>query len=166
LYDIPLLRRSPNRTLKLALGGWQLSGIGLMQSGLPLFVGLSGPQGSNGLNLGSASNRPDQIGAISYPRTVAQWFNPTAFAAPTVGSWGNLEKGAVRGPGRHNWNLALFKNLVFHERASFELRIETFNTFNHVQFKDVSSIYSDSNFGQVTSAWDPRVFQFGAKLKF
>jgi hypothetical protein len=137
-----------------------------MQSCLPLSIGLGGPQGSNGLNVTGASNRPDRIGAISYPRTVAQWFNPAAFAAPAVGGWGNLEKGAVRGPGRHNWNLALFKNFAFHEQASFELRIETFNTFNHVQFKGVSSIYSDSNFGQVTSAWDPRVFQFGAKLKF
>jgi hypothetical protein len=138
-----------------------------MQSGLPLQITLGGPQASNGLTSGKAVNRPDRIAAIMYPKSVAQWFDPSAFASPAVGAWGNLERGAVRGPGRFNWNLALFKNLPITERwGSIELRVETFNTFNHVQFRSVSSSYSDKSFGQVTSAWDPRVFQFGVKLKF
>ena len=87
---------------------------------------------------------------------------------PTTGAWGNLPKGSIRGPGRDNWNLSMFKNFVFNEArgSMLELRFESFNTFNHTQFKDVSSTFSNSNFGQVTSTWDPRVFQLGAKIYF
>jgi hypothetical protein len=46
------------------------------------------------------------------------------------------------------------------------LRVESFNTWNHTEFKDVSTGFGSSNFGQVTSTWDPRVFQLGAKLVF
>ena len=170
VYDLPFFRGASSRAVKTALGGWQLSGIGLMQSGLPLNITLGGSQGSNGIP--NSTNRPDLVGTISYPQTVQQWFNPAAFGKPAVGAWGSLGKGAVRGPGRHNWNISLFKNFVFNEArgSGLELRIETFNTFNHVQLGNqgggISTSYSASNFGQVTGAWDPRVFQFGMKLHF
>jgi len=46
------------------------------------------------------------------------------------------------------------------------LRLETFNTWNHKQFKDVDSAFKDSRFGQVTSAFDPRILQLGGKIYF
>ncbi len=173
VYDIPIFRNSPSHAVRSTLGGWQLSGIGLMQSGLPLNITLSGSQGSNGVP--NSTNRPNLSGSIDYPQSVQQWFNPGAFSAPAVGAWGNLKKGEVRGPGRDNWNLSLFKNFWFNESrgSGIELRIETFNTFNHVQFRNVSTGASfnsagriDNNFGQITGVWDPRVFQFGLKLHF
>jgi hypothetical protein len=137
-----------------------------MQSGLPLNITLGGSQSSNGL--ANATNRPDVNGNVNYPQAVLQFFNTSAFSAPAPGAWGNLTKGMVRGPGRDNWNISLFKDFLLSEsrNSRFELRIETFNTFNHTQFKDVSSSFSSSNFGQVTSTWDPRVFQLGGKLIF
>ncbi len=48
----------------------------------------------------------------------------------------------------------------------FELRAESFNVWNHTEFDQVSNGLGSSNFGQVTSAFDPRVFQFGAKIYF
>jgi hypothetical protein len=72
-------------------------------------------------------------------------------------------------PGRLNFNLALFKMipLTSHEGGpAFELRLETFNTFNHTQFQNIDGNSADGNFGQVTSAWDPRVLQIGAKFHF
>jgi hypothetical protein len=145
-----------------------------MESGLPLAVTLNGPQGSNGL--ANATNRPNINGNVSYPGTVGQFFTTSAFSNPSVGAWGKLTKGAVRGPGRNNWNLSVFKNFLLSESrgSRFELRVETFNTWNHTEFNNVAtgaSFASDgktitNNFGQVTSTWDPRVFQLGAKLIF
>jgi hypothetical protein len=166
VYELPFFQSSQSRLMKSTLGGWELSGIVTMQSGLPLGINLGGTQGSNGVANGT--NRPDLTGSISYPQTVAQWFNTAAFSVPTLGAWGNLKSGALRGPGRDNWNLSMFKSFLLSEtrNSRFELRVETFNTWNHTQFKDVSTSLSSSNFGQVTGVWDPRVFQLGAKLIF
>ncbi len=73
----------------------------------------------------------------------------------------------MRGPSRDNWNLSLFKSFAFNESGSrLELRAESFNAWNHTEFNQVSNALGSSNFGQVTSAYDPRVFQFGTKLYF
>jgi TonB dependent receptor len=166
VYQLPIFKNANNRLLKSTLGGWELSGIVTAETGLPLFITLGGSQGSNGLP--NATNRPDVIGNVTYPQTVDQWFTKTVFSVPALGAWGDLGKNAVRGPGRDNWNLALFKSFVFSEArgSRFELRLETFNTFNHTQFHDVSQSFSSSNFGAVTSTWDPRVLQLAAKLYF
>jgi hypothetical protein len=137
-----------------------------METGVPLNINLGGSQGSNGL--ANATNRPDLVGSISYPQTVNEWFNPASFAVPASGQWGTLKKGAVRGPGRDNWNLSLLKSFVFSEErgSKLEFRVESLNAWNHTQFNAVSSTFSNSDFGKVTSTWDPRVFQMGLKLLF
>ena len=52
------------------------------------------------------------------------------------------------------------------ERAHFELRFESFNTFNHTQYKSVNTSFGNSQFGQVTSAQDPRNLELGGKFVF
>ena len=47
-----------------------------------------------------------------------------------------------------------------------EFRGETYNTFNHTQFNGVDTTFTDANFGKVTSTWDPRIIQLGAKFVF
>ena len=166
IYDIPFLRNSSNRLLKSTIGGWEISGIVTMTSGLPINPQLTGGQSGNGLN--NATNRPDQIGSVSYPHKVGEWFNTAAFVAPAIGAWGNAGHNSLRGPGRHNWNLSLFKSFVLNETrgSRFELRAESFNTWNHTEFDQVSNALGSKNFGQVTTAFDPRVFQLGAKLYY
>src|SRR6266404_5083770 len=185
IYDIPLFRGNQSRLLKSTLGGWEVSGIVTMESGIPINIGLTGGQGGNGLP--NATNRPNLVGRLSYPQTVLtcatckqaiQYIDPAAFALPTLGSFGNLGHNAVRGPGRDNWNLSLFKSFVFSETrgSRLEFRVETFNTWNHTQFnqvaKDVSfdkktfARITATNFGQFTSAFDPRIMQLGLKLYF
>ena len=46
------------------------------------------------------------------------------------------------------------------------MRFESFNTFNHTEFQNIDAGWNDANFGQVTSAYDPRVLQLGAKIQF
>jgi carboxypeptidase family protein len=166
IYDIPFLRNSSNRLLKSTVGGWEISGIITVTSGVPINPQLTGGQSGNGLP--NATNRPDQTSSVSYPHTVGQWFNKAAFVDPALGAWGNAEHNSLRGPSRDNWNLSLFKSFVLSEArgSRFEFRAESFNTWNHTEFDQVSNALGSSNFGQVTSAFDPRVFQFGAKLYF
>ncbi|HKR26512.1 MAG TPA: hypothetical protein VJS11_03620, partial [Acidobacteriaceae bacterium] len=82
---------------------------------------------------------------------------------------GNARKDAVVGPGLFNWNLSLFKDFLFtpnSEGPRLELRVESFNTFNHTEFNGISTGTNSSTYGQVTSTYDPRVLQFGGKLMF
>jgi hypothetical protein len=173
IYDIPLFRHNDNRLVRTAIGGWEVSGIVTLESGLPINIGLSGAQGGNGLP--NATNRPNLVGKVSYPQTVSptgqqviQYINPASFANPTIGAFGNLGHNALRGPGRDNWNISLFKSFVFSESrgSRLEFRAETFNIWNHTQFNQTSTNFGASNFGQFTSAFDPRIMQLGLKLYF
>ena len=166
LYEIPLLRNATSRALRTGLGGWEFSGVFTAETGLPLNITQGGPESSNGLPLGQ--NRPNVTGSESYPRTVAEWFNTAIYSSPALGQWGNLGYDAIQGPGRFNVNLSLFKNWVLSEKrgSKLQLRVESFNIFNHTQFQNVSTTFTSSNFGQVTSAFDPRSFQLGMKAYF
>jgi len=174
VYDIPLLKNSPSRLLRTTLGGWQLSGIVQMVSGTPLRIAVNGHNVASIFPGGDVGNFPDLTGKISYPKKVNEWFDPSAFSLPASGTWGNMPAQSVRGPGRDNWNLALFKSFVLSESrgSRIEFRAESFNTWNHTQFGGsgqnggVSANYGSSNFGAITNAADPRVFQLGAKVIF
>lgn len=184
VYEIPLLRNSSNHLLKAVVGGWQLSGIITAESGAPYNLGVNGSNVASVFPGGDAGNRPDLVGSISYPKTKVlgsngqvtgiQWINPAAFAAPAAGTWGNLGFDALRGPGRDDWNLSLFKRFIISESrgSEFQFRAESFNTWNHTQFGCAgqngcfSTNQGAGNFGQITGAFDPREFQLGAKLIF
>jgi hypothetical protein len=178
VYQIPLLRNNGSRLLRATAGGWELSGIVTMETGAPINLGISGSNVSNLFPGGFSGDRPNGNGSIAYPKSAAEWFNPAAFSAPACATgpdcYGNLTFDALRGPGRDDWNLSLFKNFVINEErgSRIELRIETFNTWNHTQFQGdannggISVNQGASNFGAVTSAFDPREFQFGLKLFF
>jgi hypothetical protein len=122
---------------------------------------------------GGTSNRPNQVASVSYPHKRTQWFSTSSFANPTAPwnggtGFGSAGKDAVVLPGLFNTNLSLFKTfpLTPSEGAKLEVRFETFNTFNHTEFQNIDNGTSDGNFGQVTSAYDPRTLQLGAKIRF
>ncbi len=178
VYDIPAFRNSGNALLKHVVGGWEVSGIVTAETGTPLNIGCNSTCGasfqtaSNLFPGGDTLMRPNLVGPISYPKQVGSWFSTGAFAAPPPGNWGNLGFDGLRGPGRQNWNISLFKEFVLNETrgSRVEFRAESFNTFNHTQFGGpgqnggISTNLGATNFGAVTAAWDPRVFQLGLKL--
>jgi len=175
VYSISLFRNSESRALKTIAGGWQLSGIVNFMSGAPLNLGVSGSNVASVIQ--NSGNRPNLNGSITYPKTVNAWFNPAVFSVPTgVGNdmYGNLGLNALRGPGRQNWNLSLFKSFMISESrgSRFELRADAFNVWNHTQFHgDVNTggitlNTGAADFGAVKTAFDPREFQLGAKLVF
>jgi hypothetical protein len=172
IYELPLFLHSTNGFQRILLGGWQLSGTTVAESGVPINVSYS----PDDLGLGGGTtNRPNLVSHMSYPKKQLAWFNTSAFSAP-VAPWlggpnqgfGTSGKDAVVGPGLFNWNMALFKEfrLTSHEGPRFQFRAESYNTFNHTEFNAVDTGFTDGNFGQVTSTYDPRVLQFGAKFLF
>src|SRR5437016_2608280 len=175
IYDIPVFRHSSSRLVNSTLGGWEVSGIVTIESGLP--INLSAGTGVSDFLGSGASSRPDLVGTISYPHTPVtctptchqeiQYF-ANVFAAPAKGTWGNLGHNALRGPGRDNWDMSLFKNFTLSESrgSRFELRLETFNTWNHTQFQNIDTGLGDNRFGQFTSAYNARILQLGGKIYF
>ena len=116
VYQLPIFRNTNNHLLKTALGGWQLSGIVTMESGAPLNLGVTGSNVASVIQ--NSGNRPNINGSITYPKTASSWFNPSIFSVPTgIGNdiYGNLGFNALRGPGRDDWNLSLFKSFVISE---------------------------------------------------
>jgi Carboxypeptidase regulatory-like domain len=172
VYQIPLLKNSDNKLLKTTLGGWEVAGIISAQSGAPLALGLNGQNVSS--IVPNTFNRPDVTGSGGNPHTVNEWFNTSIYSAPAAGTWGNAPNNSVRGPGRDNWNLSLYKNFVFSQErgSSLQFRAEFFNVWNHTQFQGdnnnggISKNLGASNFGAVTNAYDPRVIQLALKLFF
>jgi Carboxypeptidase regulatory-like domain len=172
VYDIPLFRTNSSALVRGALGGWEASGIITEESGAPLNLGLSGHNASSILN--NTGDRPNLTGSISYPHTVAQWFNPAAFSAPACATgpdcYGNLGFDAIRGPGRNNFDLSLTKSFAVTERFKVNFRADAFNAWNHTQFKGdannggIGTNVGAGNFGQVTQAFDGRQFQLSLKL--
>src|SRR5262249_6737442 len=105
------------------------------------------------------------------------WVNTSAFGTPATGTIGNTTRNEFRGPGYQNWNLALFKNFHFKESMRLQVRLETFNTLNHVQYGgNTTGDPTQSNagvnnqpgayFGMLGGTRDPRQIQLGAKLYF
>ncbi|AXC13343.1 Oar protein [Acidisarcina polymorpha] len=177
IYALPFFLHSSNMLERTALGGWEVSGITSIHSGAPQYITYTGPD-TLGLG-GGTTNRPDLVAKVHYPKTRLAWFSTNSFAAP-IAPWvsgagganagfGSAGKDAVRLPGLQNWNLSLFKTVPLSSKEGgpgLELRFESFNVFNHTQFNAIDANTNDSNFGQVTSAYDPRTLQLGAKIHF
>ncbi len=143
-----------------ALGGWQYSDITTIQSGFNQDPGLS--IANQGL-----ATRPDRVAStITGPKTVQQWFNTGAFAAPPFGYFGNAAPGSIMGPGVVNFDMALYKDFHFAERHTIEFRSEFFNIFNHTNFSGIDPTFGSGTYGQVTSARDPRIIEFALRYQF
>lgn len=106
------------------------------------------------------------MSGLTYPGTVNEFFNTAAFAAPASLAFGNSQEGAIRGPGRINFNVSLFKQFRFKERANLRFGAEFYNAFNHTQFHDLNTSFGNSAFGQVVDTYDPRTIELSLKLSF
>ena len=169
------------------LGGWELSGITRYWSGLPFSVFSNGNPGTLGpgqLNNASNSNAnvyadyTPNTGRPLYTRSYTQYFDPTLFSRPADNTTGNTSRNEFRGPGIANWNISVYKTVSFNERTRLQLRLDTFNTFNHTQFvglfnsinvpnpSQVVDGSNRSNTGGVSSTFDARNLQVAAKFFF
>ena len=169
VYDLPFGRggkylANVGRAADAVVGGWQMNGIVTFQRGFPYSIYA---QDLGGL-LDNYENRASLVGnpRSGFTQGIAEWFNTAAFTQPPGGVIGNAGRNILRAPGINNWDVSLFKNFEFHERARLQLRLESFNTFNHTQWYGPDHFISDPQFGQITSARPGRINQVGVKLNF
>jgi hypothetical protein len=143
------------------LKGWEFADITTVQSGFALTPGLATS------NPGLAT-LPDRLAgsSITGPKTAAQWFNTAAFSNPAPGYFGDAALGSITGPGVVNFDMAFYKDFHVKERHLFQFRAELFNIFNHTNFSGVQTAYGAGNFGQITSALDPRIAEFALRYEF
>lgn len=181
---------SDNVWARRILSDWQFSPLFAVRSGQPLGAMLIGTDNSlTGLN----NDRPVQILQNVYatnsgcsPAPCVQWLNKAAFATPgtaqdPVGSYGNLGRNAIRGPHFVNFDVSLVRTFRMTERFGLQVRAEAFNVLNHPNFVGgyapaglyagqtygtLSQTLNASNFGAITGAYDPRIFQFALKFLF
>ena len=168
VYDLPFFRHTTNSLIRNTIGGWEVSGITLFETGVPITVYMNNGN-SAGLGTNDTINRPNVLGAMTYPGTFGQWFNSADLSAPANGTFGDLGRGAIHGPGRQNWDVTLIKRFTLgsSDRApNFEFRADAFNVFNHTQYAAVGTTFGQSTLGQVTAVYDPRVLQLGLTFKF
>jgi len=79
------------------------------------------------------------------PRNGEPYFNTSLFSPNALGTPGNAARRIFYGPGMDNFDVALHKITRFSESRTLEIRLETFNTFNHAQFFGANSV--DGNIG-------------------
>lgn len=201
-----------------AVGNWTVSGIWNARTGLPVNVTIERPDeiafvpttgtyfaGERDIpedatwvintptgGEGRGSLRPNLVTGVSpYARdtTGKLWLNPAAFSAPEPGTFGNLGRNALRGPGFSQVDLQISRRIRFTERQSFTLRVEAFNILNHVNFSNpnaslpnaLESIapgqsydragaagfgYIDSTVGRTVGLGTSRQLQFGVRYEF
>lgn len=159
VYQEPFFRGAHGIEAAL-LKGWETTGIVTFQTGLPANLGYSS-------STAGLANRPNWLGSsFAGPRTVAEYFNTKAFAAPPFGFFGNADYDLVHGPGMNNWDMGWMKNFKLGERVNLQFRADTFNAWNHVSFNGLSATFGNSSFGQITSDHTPRTVEFALKLAF
>ncbi len=147
-YNVP----SPSR-YKLLLGGWQLNTLMTFYSGSPFTV-LTG-QNTSGTQ--ENSDRAEVVGnpfsnvPASVKGSYAYFFNPAAFALPTLGTYANQPRNEFYGPATYQVDFSVFKNTKITERINTQLRLEMFNMFNTLDLAPPAHVYSSSGLGQVTS---------------
>jgi hypothetical protein len=194
IYRLPIFNKSTG-LMHSILGGWDLAGTFIDETGEPLASGFGGENDSIGLGTGSDyTNRSNIVNKIHYHKKVGDWFDTLADSSigaagdpqaepfpgycgmangvygcgPNLG-FGNGRRDSFIGPGRVNFTTSLYKSFAVTERAHFEFRAESFNTFNHAEFTSVNAGYNTSttsNYGQVTGDNAPRVLELGSKFVF
>ncbi|HEY1679877.1 MAG TPA: carboxypeptidase regulatory-like domain-containing protein [Candidatus Sulfotelmatobacter sp.] len=192
VWELPFYRlfsRMPRLTK-----GWQLQGITRFATGFPVQMGEGNPieagsplcpsdecAGDASLTGSPSTDMPNLVGPIRIhnPRATPDrtYFDQSAFTGtvcsltsagvligPDCGSFGTANRRFFHGPGFNNTDFGITKIIPVTEAMHFEIRGEFFNIFNHAQFNNPSGDISSSNFGNVTSARDPRIGQVSAKF--
>jgi hypothetical protein len=157
--------------------GWSLSGITRASSGFPVTISSDGdrsltgsqPNGVNNHSLDLPDFTPGNLSLNGNPRNGQAYFNTGLFAPNALGTPGNASRRSFHGPGIFNSDIALLRTVRLAESKALEIRIESFNTFNHAQFFGPAAVNGNSDsdlFGQVVKAAAPRLVQVALKFTF
>jgi hypothetical protein len=143
LYELPFARG--NRYL----GGWQVNALVNLSTGNFLNPIWSGAD-TTGTSITNA--RPDVLSAVSYPETIANWYDRAAFARPETGRFGNAARNSVVGPGYTLANFGLSKDFRMEGRGSVQVAASFQNIFNHVNLGQPNMNVNTPVGGSITSS--------------
>jgi hypothetical protein len=164
LWNLPRADSSSSAA-RTILHGWAINGALTLQSGPPFSV-----FGGTGNSLtGVGTDRADVAGDPTRPSgvdPVRKWFNTEAFVENAEGTFGNSGRNSLWGPGYANVDMAVTKDFTTWKEAIVQFRFEAFNLFNRANFSLPSSSLTSGRYGQITSAYDPRILQLGLKIRF
>ncbi len=181
-YDLPFGKghrwgSNLSRGADWVLGGWKLSTIVSWRSGLPINVGLNGNgiDPANGqsyrfLNRNGGGLRPDRVGeantSVNPKDNRFNFLSSAAYRIQAINTAGNAARNSAYGPRQFNTDFALRKEIRISERQALELRWESFNFFNTVNFSNPATTVGNTNFGWITGAGDARVMQLAIRYQF
>ncbi|HEY2466377.1 MAG TPA: carboxypeptidase-like regulatory domain-containing protein [Terracidiphilus sp.] len=161
--------------VSLLVSGWTASAIVTAQSGFPFSPQLGyNPTGNGDTRNPVRPNWNPNFNGKRYPRTTPQYFNPNAFLPPATGTYGNVSRDALIGPGLTEVDLSAIRNAHLTEHLGLQLRAEFFNILNHTNFMTPNEVvYTSATSGISPTAGlitatstTSRQIQFGAKLQF
>ncbi len=169
-WEIPVGRGhslNPTGVWGVLTNGWQVTGIVLLQSGMP--VAITQTTNFNAF-AGFGVQRPNVVASPNLPsdqRGPTHWFNTSAFQVAPQFTLGSSSRNPVRGPDYRDTDIAFIKHTRLREQVDLEFRAEIFNLTNTPAFGQPNGVLGSSAFGTITStATDPRVMQFGLKLNY
>jgi hypothetical protein len=178
-YDLPFGRGrsylSGNRVEDAVVGGWRVSGTFIAQSGVPFTITTNGSNNSFSQCGNGCSWYPNVVGSPfsgvpAAPAAAIAYFNPTAYASATPGTFGNEVRNSLRGPDLKVVNLSLAKDFHFGERVALQIRGDFVNALNHPSFNPPGNSLGGSNFGVLDNATGvsvaPRSGQLSARVTF
>jgi hypothetical protein len=168
IWDLPFAQKVSSRLVRAVTGGWQVSGIAKFRSGLPFTVRSGRDNSLTGIGLDTADQVADWglSGDRNKGQKIRQWFNAAAFVPNAIGTVGQVGINSLRGPGFWNLDFAVLREYKFKESKMVQFRGSFFNVFNHANLNNPNSTQSNPTFGQITSASDPRVIEFGLRFAF
>ena len=193
-YELPFGKgrkflSNASRPVDLALGGWQLSGNWVWESGLPFtpsYINCS-------TDRDTGPCRPNIVGNIQTGSGVNQWFtiasapltNPARTSAnpcpstlgntsgpwqePACGTFGNVARNSLYGPHLFNGDLSLAKSFMITEKLKAQFRAESFNAFNHTNLGQPDASVDNGTAGRITGLAGltrMRRWQFALRLEF
>lgn len=158
---------SPKGSLRHILGGWESSGIWNWQHGFPINI-------SSGDDTSLTAIGNDQADVVSSPSytsgsrgaQIRQWFSTNSFRVAKEGTFGNVGRNTLYGPGTFNIDFSLHKSIPITEKLKLQYRAEFFNVMNHPILGNPGTTVTSGGFGRITSAGAPRVIQMALKLNF
>jgi len=167
-WDLPwghARAHQPGGLVGIIASDWTLATIVTLQSGMPVAI----TQTNLNAFAGFGSQRPNLVGSPNLradQRSASKWFDTAAFALAPQFTLGTASRNPVRGPAYRNVDLSLSRLVPVGERAGIEVRAEVFNLLNTVNYGQPNGTFGGASFGTITTAFDPRVVQLAAKVRF
>ena len=158
-YELPWFKGQKSLFGRV-LGGWSFTGVWTLTTGRLFGLSMTGAPRQ-------VATRPDVVGEWYLEpeqRSLFRYFNTDAFARPKDWTFGNAGKWILRGPGSIDLSAFALKDIRILENMRVQLRVESFNTMNHMNLGGFNTQLGNRSFGQVNDVGAPRYFQFGAKL--